>query len=140
MKARSVAAACAIIPALLGTTTVAMAQSGYPVKPVRVIVPWPPGGGADVLTRMLSAKLAEAFGQQVVVDNRSGAAGNIGAELAAKSPADGYVLLFAFSGTHAVNPSIYSKMPFRESDFAPVIWLSSVPQLLVVHPSLPVKP
>jgi tripartite-type tricarboxylate transporter receptor subunit TctC len=125
--------------AMLIEAAAALAQVSYPTKPVRVIVPWPAGGGADVLSRMLSPKLAEALGQQVVVDNRSGAAGNIGAELAAKSPADGYTLLFAFSGTHAVNPSIYSKMPFKESDFTPVIWLSSVPQLLVVHPSLPVR-
>ena len=114
-------------------------QAGYPVKPVRWIVPWPPGGGADVLTRMLSPRLAEALGQQVIVDNRGGAAGNIGAELAAKSPPDGYTIAFAYSGTHSINPSIYTKMPFRESDFAPIIWLASVPQVLVVHPSLPVR-
>jgi tripartite-type tricarboxylate transporter receptor subunit TctC len=117
----------------------AWSQTAYPAKPVRWIVPWPPGGGADVLTRILSPKLGEALGQQIVVDNRGGAAGNIGAELAAKSPPDGYTIAFAYSGTHSINPSIYSKMPFRESDFAPVIWLASVPQVVVVHPSLPVK-
>jgi tripartite-type tricarboxylate transporter receptor subunit TctC len=117
----------------------AAAQSGYPVKPIRWIVPWPPGGGADVLSRMLSPKVSEALKQQIVIDNRGGAAGNIGAELAAKSPPDGYTIVFAYSGTHAINPSIYSRMPFKESDFAPIIMLSSVPQVLVVHPSLPVK-
>jgi tripartite-type tricarboxylate transporter receptor subunit TctC len=117
----------------------AWAQSGYPSKPVRLIVPWPPGGGADVLTRMLSPKLSEALAQQIVIDNRGGAAGNIGAELAAKSSPDGYTIVFAYSGTHSINPHIYSKMPFRESDFAPIIWLASVPQVVVVHPSLPVK-
>jgi tripartite-type tricarboxylate transporter receptor subunit TctC len=117
----------------------ASSQTAYPAKPVRWIVPWPPGGGADVLTRILSPKLGEALGQQIVVDNRGGAAGNIGAELAARSPPDGYTIAFAYSGTHSINPSIYSKMPFRESDFAPVIWLASVPQVVVVHPSLPVK-
>ncbi len=117
----------------------ASGQATYPVKPVRLIVPWPPGGGADVLTRMLAPSLSQALGQQVIVDNRGGAAGNIGAELAAKSPPDGYTIAFAYSGTHSINPHIYSKMPFRESDFAPVIWLSSVPQVVVVHPSLPVK-
>src|ERR1035437_7824699 len=110
----------------------------FPHKTIRYIVPWPPGGGADVLARMLSPRLSEALGQQIVIDNRGGAAGNIGAELAAKSPPDGYTIVFAYSGTHAINPSIYSKMLFKESDFAPIIWLSSVPQVIVVHPSLPV--
>jgi tripartite-type tricarboxylate transporter receptor subunit TctC len=116
----------------------AIAQS-YPSKPIRFIVPWPPGGGADVLSRIVSPKLGEALGQQVVIDNRGGAAGNIGAELAAKSPPDGYTIVFAYAGTHAINPSIYSKQPFKESDFAPIIWTAEVPQVLVVHPSLPVK-
>jgi tripartite-type tricarboxylate transporter receptor subunit TctC len=111
----------------------------YPSKTIRFIVPWPPGGGADVLSRIVSPKLAEALGQQVVIDNRGGAAGNIGAELAAKSPPDGYTIVFAYAGTHAINPSIYSKMPFKESDFAPIIWTAEVPQVLVVHPSLPVR-
>jgi tripartite-type tricarboxylate transporter receptor subunit TctC len=114
-------------------------QAGYPAKSVRWVVPWPPGGGADTLTRLLSPKLSESLGQQIIVDNRGGAAGNIGAEIAAKSPPDGYTIAFAYSGTHSINPSIYSKMAFRESDFAPIIWLSSVPQVVVVHPSLPVK-
>jgi tripartite-type tricarboxylate transporter receptor subunit TctC len=117
---------------------IAQAQ-GYPAKTIRWIVPWPPGGGADVLSRMLSPQLSEALKQQIVIDNRGGAAGNIGAELAAKSPPDGYTIVFAYSGTHAINPSIYRKMPFKESDFAPIIQLASVPQVLVVHPSLPVK-
>ncbi len=116
----------------------AFAQS-YPNKLIRFIVPWPPGGGADVLARILSPNLSENLGQPIVIDNRGGAAGNIGAELAAKSPPDGYTIVFAYSGTHAINPSIYSKMPFRESDFAPIIWLAEVPQVLIVHPSLPVK-
>ena len=133
--------AAAIVVSLLCALAQGMAwsQAGYPSKPVRWIVPWPPGGGADVLTRLLSPKLGEALGQQIIVDNRGGAAGNIGAEVAAKSPPDGYTIVFAYSGTHSVNPSIYAKMPFKESDFAPIIWLSSVPQVLVVHPSLPVK-
>jgi tripartite-type tricarboxylate transporter receptor subunit TctC len=117
----------------------AWAQAAYPTKPIRWIVPWPPGGGADVLSRMLSPKLSESIGQQIIIDNRGGAAGNIGAELAAKSPPDGYTIVFAYSGTHSINPHIYSRMPFKESDFAPIIWLASVPQVVVVHPSLPVK-
>src|ERR671918_620981 len=138
---RSIRRVAAVLAAVACSVSAihAWAQASYPTKPVRLIVPWPPGGGADVLTRMLSPKLAESLGQQVIVDNRGGAAGNIGAELAAKSPPDGYTIVFAYSGTHSINPHIYSKMPFKESDFVPIIWLSSVPQVVVVHPSLPVK-
>ena len=127
----------ALLIALLAAGSV-QAQ-GYPAKTIRWIVPWPPGGGADVLSRMLSPRISEALGQQILIDNRGGAAGNIGAELAAKSPPDGYTIVFAYSGTHAINPSIYRKMPFKENDFAPIIQLASVPQVLVVHPSLPVN-
>jgi tripartite-type tricarboxylate transporter receptor subunit TctC len=126
-----------ILAALLAAGA-AFAQS-YPNKTIRFIVPWPPGGGADVLSRIVSPKLAETLGQQIIIDNRGGAAGNIGAEMAAKSPPDGYTIAFAYAGTHGINPSIYSKMPFKESDFAPIIWMAEVPQVLVVHPSLPVK-
>jgi tripartite-type tricarboxylate transporter receptor subunit TctC len=126
------AAACLLAPG-------AAWSQAYPSKPLRLIVPWPPGGGADVFMRMLTPNFSQALGQQVIIDNRGGAAGNIGAELAAKAPPDGYTIVFAYSGTHSINPHIYSKMPFRESDFAPLIWLSSVPQVVVVHPSLPVK-
>ena len=130
-------AVAALVAALIAAPVAA--QSAYPSKQIRWIVPWPPGGGADVLSRMLSPKLSDALKQQIIIDNRGGAAGNIGAEMAAKSPPDGYTIVFAYSGTHAINPSIYSRMPFKESDFAPIIWLASVPQVLVVHPSLPVK-
>ena len=139
MKLHLVEAAVAASLAIATVVQPVAAQSGYPGKPIRWIVPWPPGGGADVLSRMLSPHVSEALKQQMVIDNRGGAAGNIGAELAAKSPPDGYTIVFAYSGTHAINPSVYARMPFKESDFAPIIWLSSVPQVLVVHPSLPVK-
>ena len=128
-----------VIAVLFSVCAASAFAQGYPNKLIRLIVPWPPGGGADVLSRILSPSLSENLGQQIVIDNRGGAAGNIGAELAAKSPPDGYTIVFAYSGTHAVNPSIYSKMPFKESDFAPIIWLAEVPQVLIVHPSLPVK-
>ena len=136
---KSCFASCAMLLACVVSAMPVMAQGGYPAKSIRWIVPWPPGGGADVLSRMLSPKLSDALKQQIIIDNRGGAAGNIGAEMAAKAPPDGYTIVFAYSGTHAINPSIYSRMPFKESDFAPIIWLSSVPQVLVVHPSLPVK-
>lgn len=116
----------------------ALAQA-YPSKTIRFIVPWPPGGGADIMSRLVNQPLGDALGQQVIIDNRGGAAGNIGAELAAKSPPDGYTIVFAYSGTHSINPHIYRKMPFKDSDLAPIIQLASVPQIVVVHPSLPVK-
>src|SRR5688500_5900875 len=98
------AAALAAVGLQMACAGGAWSQAGYPAKPVRWIVPWPPGGGADTLTRLLSPKLAEALGQQIIVDNRGGAAGNIGAEIAAKSPPDGYTIAFAYSGTHSINP------------------------------------
>lgn len=101
-------------------------------------MPWPPGGGADVLARMLNGKLAEALGQPVIIDNRGGAAGNIGASAGAKAAPDGYTITFAYSATHSINPHVYPKMPFKESDFAPVIFLTLVPQVVVVNARLPV--
>src|SRR4051812_36032995 len=81
----------------------------YPTKPIRWIVGFPPGGGADVLSRMLAPTISDALGQPIMIDNRPGAVGNIGAEIAAKSPADGYTLLFAYSGTHSINRSLYRR-------------------------------
>jgi tripartite-type tricarboxylate transporter receptor subunit TctC len=130
------AAALLVVNGVLPSDIFAQA---YPSKPVRFIVPWPPGGGADIMSRLINQPLGDALGQQVVIDNRGGAAGNIGAELAAKSPPDGYTILFAYSGTHSVNPHIYSRMPFKASDLAAIIQLASVPQIAVVHPSLPAK-
>jgi tripartite-type tricarboxylate transporter receptor subunit TctC len=111
----------------------------YPARPIRWIVAWPPGGGADITARVLQPKLVEALGQQIVIDNRPGAGGNIGAELAAKSRADGYTILFGAASTHAMNPNLYSKMPFRESDFAPVTQLATVANILVVNPVFSAK-
>ena len=137
MNAKSIRIVTAVL-LLLAAVLTAHAQT-YPVKTVRFIVPWPPGGGADTISRLMTPKLSESLAQPVVIDNRAGAAGNIGAELAAKSPPDGYTIVSAYAGTHAINPTLYRSMPFRESDFAPVIWLASVPQLVAVHPSLPVR-
>lgn len=111
----------------------------YPTRPIKFIVPWPPGGGADILARMITPRLSEVLGQAVVIDNKGGAAGNIGAELASKSLPDGYSILFAYSGTHSINPHMMSKMPFSAKDFASVIFLTLVPEILVVNPSLPVR-
>ena len=115
------------------------AAQTYPTKAVRVIVAQAPGGASDLLIRMVGQKLTETLGQQIVVDNRPGAGGNIGAEIAAKAPADGYTL-FMVSAPHAVAPSLYSKLGYDlMRDFAPVTLLGSEPLCAVVHPSLPVK-
>ena len=111
----------------------------YPDRPIKWIVPWPPGGGADVIARLLGNPVADALGKPVIIDNRGGAAGNIGAVAAARSPADGYTMVFAYSGTHSINRHLYKDMPFEEKDFSPVIFLTSVPQMLVVNANLPFK-
>lgn len=116
-----------------------VAAQTYPTKPVRLIVPYPPGGGTDTLARVLSQKLSEALGQQVVIDNRPGAGANIGTELAAKAPADGYTLLMA-AISNAISASLYSKLNYDlVRDFAPITLLATTPHVLVVHPSLPAK-
>ncbi len=133
---------CGVPLALVGMT-VALAAEGwaqtYPAKIVRYVVPMSPGSGADTIGRIVSGGLTQVFGQQVIVDNRTGAAGNIGAEAAARAPADGYTL-FQASSTHAANVSLYRNLPYDlVRDFAPVTQLASSPSVLVVHPSLPVK-
>jgi tripartite-type tricarboxylate transporter receptor subunit TctC len=116
----------------------AQAQA-YPDKPIKLIVPWPPGGGADVVSRLLSKAVGDDLGTQVIIDNRGGAAGNIGATAAARSTPDGYTIAFAYSGTHSINRHLYKSMPFEESDFAPVVFVASVPQLLTVRADSPYK-
>ena len=114
-------------------------SQAYPAKPVRFIVPWPTGGGTDVFARAIGQKLTDSLGQSFIVDNRPGAAGNIGAELAAKSPPDGYTIIIA-TVTLATNPSMYAKLGFDPlKDLAPITLVAGVPHLLVVNPSLPVK-
>ncbi len=123
----------------LGPLNAALAQS-YPSKPIRVIVPFPPGGTTDILARALGIHLTKAWGQPVPIENRPGAGGNIGADLVAKSPPDGYTLIMGTVGTHAINMSLYSRMPYDTvKDFAPITLVASVPNVLVVHPSMPVK-
>ncbi len=111
----------------------------WPVKPVRIIVPFAPGGGTDIQGRLLAKKFFESTGQTFIVDNRTGASGLIGAELAAKSPADGYTILFT-TASLAVNVSLFKKIAFDPvKDLQPISWISSVPLVLVVHPSVPAK-
>lgn len=129
--------------ALLLTTTAIWAQAPagqYPSRALRFIVPFPPGGGTDIGTRLIAQKLSTRFGQQVVIDNRGGAAGIIGTELAAKAVPDGYTLMMGNIGTHAINISLYSKLPYDPvKDFVPVTQAAGLPLFLLVHPSLPVK-
>lgn len=113
---------------------------GYPSKTIRMILPLAAGGPTDILARLVAQPLSAALGQQVVVDNRPGAAGNIAAEMAAKSPADGYTLFMAGSGNFAINVSLFSKLPYDPvRDFTPVILMASAPFVVATHPSLPVK-
>lgn len=128
-----------VLAVLIAACAAGAWAQAFPNRTIRYVVPFPPGGGADIISRILGPKLSEALGQQVLIDNRGGASGNIGTEIAAKSPPDGHTIVWANAGTHAVNPSIYSKIPFKESDFTSIIWISSIPQLVVAHPSLPVK-
>ncbi len=131
-RLRAMLAACLVIAG----TGFAMAQE-YPARPVRLIIPFPPGGSNDVVGRLIATKLGERLGKQVVVDNRSGAGGVIGTEIAAKSPPDGYTLL-VISMAHAVNPWLYKLGYDPIKDFAPVGLLAKGANVLVVHPSLPV--
>jgi len=124
--------------ALALAATEAFAQS-YPAKPVRFIVPFAPGGGADLVARLVATPLSESLGQQVVVDSRGGASGIIGTEMAAKSAPDGYTMVLT-STNLAAGVSLYRKLPFDlQKDFSPVILLAKTPSILAVHPSLPVK-
>ncbi len=124
---------------LLPVTTPAVAQT-YPTKPIRMIIPYPAGGGIDLVARPLAQKMSESFDQQVVVDNRGGASGSIAMEIAANSPADGYTIILVLNTQLAVNPSLYTKVPYDPiRDFAPIALLGSVPYFLVANPSLPAK-
>jgi tripartite-type tricarboxylate transporter receptor subunit TctC len=129
----------AVCAALLLATGWASAQT-YPAKPVRLIVPFAPGGGTDILGRMLCQKLTEALGQTFLVDNRGGAGGVIGAELAAKAPADGYTLLLGSPGPLTINPALQPRMSYDSlRDFAPITLATISAFTLVVHPALPVR-
>ncbi len=109
----------------------------YPDRPIRMLLPYPPGAGSDVIVRLLAQKLGDNLGQQIVVDNRGGAGGNIGMGLAAIAPPDGYTLIFALTSQLAINPALYKKLPYDPvRDYAPITLVGSAPYVLVVHPSL----
>ena len=116
------------------------AADNYPAKPIRFVVAFPPGGGTDIIARVIAQKLSERLAQQVVVDNRPGAGGNIGTDIVAKSAPDGYTMLMGSAGPLAINASLFAKMPFDPiKDLAPVTLAASTPNVLVVHPSLPAR-
>lgn len=113
------------------------AQNGYPSRPIRIIVPFPAGGGADLWARVIGQKLGDTWGQNLVIDNRTGASGIIGTELAAKAPPDGYTLLMGTTGTHTTNPAVFRKLPYDPvKDFAPITNFVDTPFMLVTHPSV----
>lgn len=114
------------------------AAQPYPNRPVRILVPFPPGGGVDITNRILASRLTEVLGQPIVIDNRSGAAGNVGADIAAKSTADGYTIFACGVASHGVSPAIYKKLPFdAEKDFAPISMIGTTPNVLVVPSGVP---
>jgi tripartite-type tricarboxylate transporter receptor subunit TctC len=120
---------------------VAAAQAGdFPNRAIRIVVPFPPGGATDAAARLVAVKMGEHWGQPVVVDNRAGAGGNVGSDLVAKAPADGYTLVMGVTGSHAINTSLYSRMPYDPvADFVAISQVAVVPNVLVVHPSVPAK-
>jgi tripartite-type tricarboxylate transporter receptor subunit TctC len=123
---------------LLTTLFSATVVAQYPTKPIRLIVPFTPGGSTDILARAIGAELTKSLGQSVVIENIAGAGGSIGADRAAKAAADGYTLLMGHTGTLAVNPAIYPKLPYEPlRDFAPVAWVARVPNVLAVNPKVP---
>lgn len=112
----------------------AHAQTAWPTKPVRIVVPFAPGGTTDILARAMAPELSKAFGQQFIVDNRAGAGGNVGAEVVAKSPGDGYTLLMGTVGTHGINRALYAKLPYDPiKDFVPITMVAAVPNVMVMN-------
>jgi tripartite-type tricarboxylate transporter receptor subunit TctC len=138
---KSIARRAIFLPTIALFCSQILAQTAaYPNKPIRMIVPFTPGGTTDILARSIGQELTKSWGQSVVIDNVAGAGGSIGAERTAKAAPDGYTLMMGHIGTLAVNPSLYPKLPYDPvKDFAPVAWVARVPNVLVVHPSVPVK-
>lgn len=130
----------AVLAAIWAITNASALAQTYPTKPIRLIVPYPPGGGTDIFARLLGAKLGETLGQQLVIENRAGAAGVLGADAAAKAAPDGYTLVVGQASNLAINPHMMSKLPYDPlKDFAPITLIATSPSLLVVHPSLPAR-
>ena len=129
-----------VLLVLVSVFSLSVGAQGFPSKPVRLVVPFPAGGGSDVIGRIVAQKLGDRFGQQVVVDNRAGAGGSIGTEAVVKSAPDGYTVVLASTSEIAINPSLYSKLNYDTvKDLAPIGMVASTPMVVIIHPSLPVK-
>ena len=134
------AQAVVIVSVVLAAMPSLATAQAYPAKPIRWISPWPAGGANDIFSRAIGQRIGESLGQQVLVDNRPGAAGTIGSDIAAKAPADGYTLVMGSSPTHAIAPALYPALPYDPlRDFSAVTLVGSVPNVLVLHPSVPAK-
>ena len=132
---RSLAAS---VMSMLSVMALAQTAPGYPQKPVHMIIPFAPGGASDFAGRIISQRLSEALGQQIIIDNRAGASGNIGMDAAAKAPADGYTIFLGNIGTISINPAVFSSLSVHPAkDFIPVSLVAELPSILVAHPSLP---
>ena len=139
MLGTAVCAALGLLAVTQQSLAIAAADVSYPIRPIRLVVPFAPGGSNDIMARLIGQKFSESLKQQVVIDNRGGASGIIGTDIVAKAPADGYTLLM-MSLTLAVNPSLYSKLPYdTHKDLTPVTLVATAPLMLVISPSLPVK-
>jgi tripartite-type tricarboxylate transporter receptor subunit TctC len=137
-RVRTRACALALLPALL--VWGAVRAQDFPTKPIRMIVPFPDGGGLDVTARLASVKMGEVLGQPVIIDNRPGANGIAGTDTGAKSPGDGYTIVMGTMGSFSINPSAYKKLPFSVAhDLAPVSQIVSAPAMLVIYPGVPAK-
>jgi tripartite-type tricarboxylate transporter receptor subunit TctC len=135
MKYGATALAAALVCA---AAPLASFAQNYPTRPVRIVVPYPPGGGTDVVARTIAQKMTETLGQPLVVDNRGGANGIIGTDLVAKAKPDGYTVLITIA-SHSINPNLYAKLPYDSNDLAPVSLLAQYPFVITIHPSLPPK-
>ncbi len=129
---------CALIASVLAGMPALVSAQAFPVKPVRLVLPFPPGGPTDLLGRSIAQKMGEQMGQQVVPENRPGAGGNLGLELASKSPPDGYTLVLT-SSVIALAPALYAKLNYKQSDLAPLSLVAEIRNILVVHPSVPAR-
>ena len=132
---------CAVLLQLgVGSTTAgAQGAAQFPTKPIRLIVPFPPGGATDTIARLVAQKISEEWQQPIIVDNRSGATGAVGSEFVAKASPDGYTILMGTASTHSVSPAVNPKLPYKLADYAPVSLVATFPNMLVVHPSIPAK-
>ena len=134
-RRRLLTAGATALLALAGAAPALAQGTGWPTKPVRIVVPFAPGGTTDILARAMAPELSKALGQPFVVENRAGAGGNVGAEVVAKSPADGYTLLMGTVGTHGINRALYAKLPYDPiKDFVPITLVAAVPNVMVINP------